>query len=64
MVWHSLSEFIAMGGYGVYVWGSFGICAAGLCLEWVLIKQQRKTVIKQLRRMALASELEGQHHDT
>ncbi|MBM5571696.1 MULTISPECIES: heme exporter protein CcmD [Deefgea] len=58
MVWNSWSEFFAMGGYGVYVWGSFVACAIGLCLEWVLIKQQRKNVLKQLRRMALADELE------
>ena len=58
MVWQSWAEFFAMGGYGVYVWGSFAACAIGLCLEWVLIKQQRKNVLKQLRRMALADELE------
>ncbi len=58
MIWNSLSEFIAMGNHGVYVWGSFWACAIGLCLEWVFIKQQRKTVLKQLRRMALADELE------
>lgn len=58
MVWNSLGDFIAMGGYGVYVWGSFWACVIGLCLEWVLIKQRRKAVLKQLRRMALADELE------
>ena len=58
MAWQSWNEFFAMGGYGVYVWSSFAACAIGLCLEWVLIKQQRKNVLKQLRRMALADELE------
>lgn len=58
MVWNSLSEFIAMGGYGVYVWGSFWACAVGLCLEWVLIKKHRRDVIKHTRRMALADKLE------
>ena len=26
MNWGSLDEFLAMGGYGLYVWGSFGVC--------------------------------------
>jgi heme exporter protein D len=25
MQWHSVNEFLAMGGYAFYVWGSFGI---------------------------------------
>lgn len=60
MAWQSWSDFIAMGGYGVYVWGSFWICAAGLCLEWVLIKKHRRDVVKHIRRAALIEELERQ----
>lgn len=33
MIWSSASEFWAMGGYGVYVWGSMGVSAALLALE-------------------------------
>ena len=25
--WNSFSDFLAMGGYGGYVWGSFGVNA-------------------------------------
>ena len=25
MTWGSASEFLAMGGYGLYVWGSYGV---------------------------------------
>ena len=32
MIWQSASEFWAMGGYGVYVWGSMGVSAALLVL--------------------------------
>jgi len=28
MVWNSASDFFAMGGYGLYVWGSYGVTAA------------------------------------
>ena len=33
MIWSSVAEFGAMGGYGVYVWGSVGVSAALLALE-------------------------------
>lgn len=40
MQWNSLNEFLAMGGYGVYVWPSFGVTA--FCMIWeVLILRRR-----------------------
>ena len=30
MQWGSVAEFFAMGGYGLYVWSSFGVTA--LCM--------------------------------
>lgn len=33
MNWNSVGEFIAMGGYGGYVWGSFGMVALVIALE-------------------------------
>ena len=33
MQWNSASEFFAMGGYGLYVWGSFGVTALVLAGE-------------------------------
>lgn len=35
MQWGSLSEFLAMGGYGLYVWISFGVTA--LCMVWEVL---------------------------
>jgi heme exporter protein D len=58
--WASFSDFIHMGGYGLYVWGSFIACVLGLGIEWLLIKQQRKQVIQHLRRIALAEEMESE----
>ena len=31
--WASFSDFIAMGGYGLYVWGSFGATALVMAIE-------------------------------
>jgi len=36
MNWNSASEFFAMGGYGLYVWGSYGVTAAFMLVEPVL----------------------------
>ena len=36
MNWHSASEFFAMGGYGLYVWGSYGVAAVLMAVEPVL----------------------------
>ena len=47
--WSSWSDFFAMGGYGLYVWGSFGMCALVLALETGLLAARRRG----LRREAL-----------
>jgi heme exporter protein D len=31
--WKSFSDFLAMGGYGFYVWGSFGVTALIMLIE-------------------------------
>ena len=38
MNWGSAAEFFAMGGYGLYVWGSFGVTAAALLIETLLAR--------------------------
>jgi heme exporter protein D len=50
MYWHSWSDFIAMGGYGFYVWGSVGVTAVLLTLEPILIKQRQRNTIARLKR--------------
>jgi len=39
-----MSEFFYMGGYGFYVWGSYGVTFALLAIELVLLhkRTQRK----------------------
>jgi heme exporter protein D len=39
-----MNEFLAMGGYGWYVWGSYGVTFACLALEIVVVmKRSRET---------------------
>jgi heme exporter protein D len=39
-----MTEFFAMGGYALYVWGSYGVTFALLALEIVFVlKRKRET---------------------
>ena len=39
MTWGSASNFFAMGGYGLYVWGSYAVTALCIAIEiWTLRK--------------------------
>ncbi len=42
MNWVSWSDFAAMGGYGLYVWGSFAMCALVLSIELGLLAARRR----------------------
>jgi heme exporter protein D len=39
MNWGSLSEFLSMKGYGLYVWGSYGVTALVLLIEPWLVRR-------------------------
>jgi heme exporter protein D len=49
MQWNSVSDFFAMGGYALYVWGSFGVTAAAMMVEMLQIRQQRIQLLGNLR---------------
>jgi heme exporter protein D len=58
MIWNSPQEFFAMGGYALYVWSSFGMCAALFLLEPILLRQRHKSIVQRLRREAAADKLD------
>ena len=58
MQWHSVGEFFAMGGYALYVWGSFSACALLMIAEPFLAKRRLSEVRKSLARERLADQLE------
>lgn len=49
MIWNSWAAFFAMGGYGLYVWGSTVVVAGCMLGEIVALRLRRKTVIEQLQ---------------
>ena len=51
MDWASWDEFWAMGGYGLYVWGSYGALAVGLVMEIILLRRGQKDTLQRLKRM-------------
>lgn len=50
MTWTSPAEFFAMGGYGLYVWGSVIVSAAVISVEWLFIHQRRKVALSRIKR--------------
>ncbi|MDH4374982.1 MAG: heme exporter protein CcmD [Ramlibacter sp.] len=46
LTWETLSAWLAMGGYGLYVWGSLGMCAAVFAGELLSLRAQRRALAK------------------
>lgn len=49
MNWASFDQFLHMGGYGLYVWGSYGVTALLMSTE-VLLARQRHHAAAQAAR--------------
>ena len=61
MQFNNLSEFLAMGGYGYFVWMSFGVTAAAFLLEVLVLRSQRKKTLRTLHtRIRMASKMKAQ----
>jgi len=55
VIWNSFSEFIHMGGYAMFVWGSYGVTAIFMIGEVVLLSQRRRTLVQRLGRLIRAN---------
>ena len=58
MHWNSAGEFFAMGGYALYVWGSFAVCLVAMSVEPLLVARRNRDILRSLARERLADELE------
>lgn len=63
MTWGSPSEFFAMGGYGLYVWGSFGVCALIMAVEPILVRKRQSDILRTLRRERIAEDIEKENRE-
>ena len=58
MIWTSWSEFLEMGGYAFYVWGSYGMAALLIVVEIVAVRRRRAQLMRRLSRLARANRSE------
>lgn len=47
--WNSASEFFAMGGYGLYVWGSYLVTAAFMLAEPLLARRHHHRALREVQ---------------
>ena len=47
----TIAEFLDMGGYALYVWGSFGATALLMIAEPILLKKRRRLVLQRIARI-------------
>jgi heme exporter protein D len=45
--WGSASDFFAMGGYGLYVWGSYVVTALFMATEPLLAARRRRQALQE-----------------
>lgn len=48
MNWQSFAEFLEMGGYGLYVWGSYLMCGGLLAWEAMMLLHRRRCALEAL----------------
>jgi heme exporter protein D len=45
MKWNSWNDFVVMGGYGVYVWGSYAVALGLMVIEpWLAARRHRQAL--------------------
>ena len=60
MHWSSLTEFVAMGGYAGYVWGSLGTCAGAMFIELLVLRHRRRSFGRSLMDERIEDEIDAQ----
>ena len=54
----SWSEFIAMGGYGVYVWSAYGFAIVILVINVIIPMRRRSVVLRALRQFIVTQTVQ------
>jgi heme exporter protein D len=55
MTWESFGQFLSMGGYGLYVWGSLGATVALLGAELAALRTSHTKALHRAQRLTGAS---------
>jgi len=56
MNWQSLDNFLHMGGYGLYVWGSYGLTLAVMLVEALAVRHRQRQAFAAARQFAQEQE--------
>ena len=59
MNWNGWSEFFHMGGYALYVWGSYAVTAALIVGEILLLRTRRNNALKMALRTVKYGKVEN-----
>ncbi|HET7158760.1 MAG TPA: heme exporter protein CcmD [Burkholderiales bacterium] len=54
MNWTSWNDFFAMGGYALYVWGSYAVTFALIAVEVVLVRRRRRVALRDARTLRVS----------
>lgn len=54
----SWSEFVSMGGYGVYVWSAYGFAIVILVINVIIPMRRRSVVLRALRRFMVTQTVQ------
>lgn len=62
MNWIDLKDFLSMGGYGLYVWGSLGMTAAVVVAEVLMVRLRRRLLVQEASdERAMDAHATGEH---
>jgi heme exporter protein D len=50
MSWHGIDDFLHMGGYGLYVWGSYAVTLGFLAVEALMLIARERGLTRRLRK--------------
>lgn len=56
MSWGSLENFLAMGGYAFYVWGSYLVTLGLITAEMLLLGLRRRNALARLRARSITGQ--------
>ncbi len=48
-MWNSFGDFLSMGGYGLFVWGSMGVCLLVCVAEPITLNLKRSALLAEVQ---------------
>ena len=59
-MWNSFSDFLAMGGYGLYIWGSMSACLLVCVIEPISLNLRRRALLTEVREQGTPDKGQSQ----